>query len=153
MKHKITVLPEEKIIEVENRANLRSSLIDNGFEIKSVCGGCASCSSCIVVIKDGLENLSEILFEEKQLIGNVIHLTGERLSCQAEVLGDITVDISMHLGAPKPPKGSIKRRSREEYEKVIEERRENSKNKPQKQGGFKRPKPFKDPAPEADEES
>ena len=34
---------EDKNIEIEDGANLRTSLISNGYQITSTCGGCASC--------------------------------------------------------------------------------------------------------------
>ena len=76
-------------IEVEVGANLRDSLISNGLNIKSTCGGCASCGQCVVIINANAESLSEISFEEKQILGNVFHLTAERLSCQTTVNGDV----------------------------------------------------------------
>ncbi len=139
----IKVVPSESKIEVEEGANLRTSLLKNGFEIKSTCGGCASCGQCVVVIKEGTDNISEVSFEEKQLIGNVFHITSERLSCQTKVLGDITVDISRHLNQVKEKPKTV-RRTKEEAEAVIQERKEKASERPAKQGGFKRPKPFKD---------
>ena len=116
--------------------------MEAGFDIKSTCGGCASCAHCVVVISEGEDNISETSFEEKQILGNVFHLTKERLSCQTKVLGDISVDISAHL--QDKPKPKTHRRTREQAETVIEERKQKSKERPQRQGGLKRPKPFKD---------
>lgn len=139
--HKITLLPGNEVIEVEAGANLRESLIKAGHEIKSPCGGCASCGQCIVVIRDGQESLSEVSFEEKQIIGNVFHITQERLSCQTTIQsGDVTVDISGHMKKKTPT--VTKRRTRAEADSIIEERKENSKNRPERQGGFKKPKSF-----------
>ncbi|MBT4792672.1 MAG: (2Fe-2S)-binding protein [Halobacteriovoraceae bacterium] len=139
--YKIKVIPENKVIEVNQGDNLRTSLIAAGFEIKSPCGGCASCAQCVVKIVTGCDNLNEIPFEERQLLGNVFHLTAERLSCQTIVNGDIEVDISQHMISKKEP-SHVLRRTRKEADDIIEQRRENSKNKPQKQGGFKKPKSF-----------
>ena len=102
--NKMTVLPSGKVIDVKKDENLRDCLIKNGFEIKSTCGGCASCASCVVKIVAGDEALSEISFEEKQLLGSVYHITKERLSCQTKVNGNLTVDISNHIqkAAPTP---------------------------------------------------
>jgi hypothetical protein len=41
-------------------------------------------------------NLSPQTFEELRLLGNVFHITKERLSCQTKLLGDVTLDISAH---------------------------------------------------------
>lgn len=139
---KMTVLPGNTILEVEMGSNLRTSLMENGFNIKSTCGGCASCSQCVVVIKNGAESLSDISFEEKQLLGNVFHLTSERLSCQTTVNGDIVVDVSAHVEDSIKVKPKTHRRTRDEANQVLEDRKQKAKERPQKQGGLKRPKPF-----------
>jgi ferredoxin len=140
--HKITVLPGTEVIEVESGSNLREVLINKGQSIKSPCGGCASCGQCVVVVKSGFEGLSEISFEEKQIIGNVFHITQERLSCQTTVMGDITVDISAHIEVEKKKPLVTKRRTRAQADTIIEERKENSKNRPEREGGFNKPKSF-----------
>lgn len=137
----ITVLPSGQSVQVTDKSNLRDALLAGGFPVKSTCGGCASCGQCVVIIKDGFDNLSEISFEEKQLLGNVFHITQERLSCQTEVLGDITLDISQHLEVGPKPK--TMRRTKEEAEKVVSDRKEKAKERPQRQGGGKRPRAFK----------
>ena len=114
----ITILPGNSSITVDAGSNLRDVLMQAGHGIKSTCGGCASCGQCVVVIKDGVDNISDISFEEKQLLGNVFHITNERLSCQTEVTGDITVDISIHQEATAKP--VTKRRTKEEAEKHID---------------------------------
>ena len=139
---KITVLPSNQQIEIDNGANLRETLISSGLGIKSPCGGCASCAQCVVVINSNPEALNEISFEEKQILGNVFHLTAERLSCQTIVSGDVTVDISAHIEV-KPKQVVTKRRTRLEADTIIEERREKAKERPQRPGGLKRPKAFK----------
>ena len=102
--HKVTVLPYNETIEVSDKSNLRDSLDRAGYTVKSTCGGCATCGLCVVVLETGEDNISDIAFEEKQLLGNVFHLTKERLSCQVDILGDITVDISAHLPVKKVTK-------------------------------------------------
>ena len=140
--NKITVLPQNKVIESADGANLRELLISEGLQVKSPCGGCASCGQCVVTIAMGSENLNDIPFEEKQLLGNVFHITNERLSCQTTVQGDITVDISAHDQLNKKPV-ITKRRTQSEVEQIKEERKEKRALRPEKEGGKKRPKSFK----------
>lgn len=142
MQHQITILPQNTIIKSENGANLRTTLIDNGFAIKSPCGGSSNCGECKVTIKSGFESLSDVSFEEKQILGNVFHITSERLSCQTNVMGDIRIDITDHIEKVVVPPPKTMRRTREQADTIIEERREQSKNRPQKEGGFKKPKSF-----------
>lgn len=133
---KLTVLPQDKQVEFESGANLREVLQQAGFTIKSTCGGCASCGLCVVVVKNGEENTSEFNFEEKQLLGNVFHITKERLSCQVQLLGDVSIDISQH---PQMSKTKVIRRTPTDENKEETEKLE----KPARQGGFRRPKAFK----------
>ncbi len=139
---RIKVFPFNQEVAVDEGGNLRDALDQAGFAIKSTCGGCASCAQCVVIIKEGAENISDISFEEKQLLGNVFHITHERLSCQTLVNGDVSVDISIHTQKKDAPKTI--RRSKEESEKIIEQRKEKAKEKSEKikSGGKRRPKAF-----------
>lgn len=139
--HKIKIHPQDKEIHVKSGTNLRECLIQNGFEIKSPCGGVASCASCIIIVKDGEENLSEISFEEQQLLGNVFHLTKERLCCQASVNGDIEIDITAH-GKKQALPSKVIRKTKEKVASDLEIRKQESRDRPVKEGGWKKPKFF-----------
>lgn len=143
---KITLQHNQQVIEANDSDSLFLQLKANGFNIKSTCGGCASCGQCIVVITDGESHLQQPTFDEKQLIGNVFHITKERLSCQTYITGDITVDISAHLKTDTKKKAVTMRRTREEAEKVVEDRKQASKEKrdakPKRLGGGKKAKAF-----------
>jgi ferredoxin len=94
--HKITLWPSGEILEVNGEETLLAQLKKAGKKIKSSCGGCATCSDCMIVVKSGEMNLSPQTFEELRLLGNVFHITKERLSCQTKVTGDVTLDITAH---------------------------------------------------------
>jgi len=96
MKHKVTLKPKDVVVEVEEGQNLLMALRENDTYIKSSCGGHASCSDCIIKIVSGEDNLTPPPFEELKLLGNVFHITKERLACQTMVCGDVTIDISKH---------------------------------------------------------
>lgn len=143
---KITLQHNNQVIEANDSDSLLAQLKANGFNIKSTCGGCASCGQCTVVIKEGESHLQEPTFEEKQLIGNVFHITKERLACQTYLSGDVTIDISAHLEAKTKKKAVTVRRTREEADKVVEDRKQASKEKrdnaPKRLGGGKKAKAF-----------
>jgi 2Fe-2S ferredoxin len=140
MSHNVKILPEGKVIEVKDGENILQVLRDQSIYVKSSCGGHASCSDCIIKVTSGDEYLNEIGFEEIQLLGNVFHITKERLACQLQVTGPITIDISEHdLGNDeerlKGKKHNLKnqktvRRNREE---VREKRRLKDEEKLQKE--------------------
>ncbi|MGE5085987.1 MAG: 2Fe-2S iron-sulfur cluster-binding protein [Bacillota bacterium] len=77
---------------VENGANLMQALLDGGLPVASSCGGDGVCAKCRIIITAGNENLSlenetEAFLRESKSIPQ-----GTRISCQVQVLGDITVD-------------------------------------------------------------
>ena len=69
-----------------------SELLD--FPLDHDCGGNASCSTCRVDVMVGDENLSEIDFEEQDLLDReALTEPFYRLSCQAKILGDVMVQV------------------------------------------------------------
>jgi ferredoxin len=94
--HKVTLKPEGKVVEIEEGKNLLTALREADTYIKSSCGGHATCTDCIIKIVSGEDNLTPPPFEELKLLGNVFHITKERLACQTMILGDVTIDISKH---------------------------------------------------------
>lgn len=93
---KVNVLPDNAVYDVKEGQNLLKVLLEQKVRIRSSCGGHGSCSDCVIKITSGKEHLSEITFEEKQLLGNVFFITKERLACQTKISGDIEIDISAH---------------------------------------------------------
>lgn len=169
---KCTLWPSGEVLELSGEDTLLNELKKAGKGIKSSCGGCATCTDCMIVVKSGETNLSAQTFEELRLLGNVFHITKERLSCQAKVLGDVTLDISHHLKGAASAGASatstsvsksttVRRKTREEVEKSARESEEKNQekktdgwyrhweknegddSKPKKLGGNKRPRPFK----------
>ncbi len=163
---KCTLWPSGEVLDLNGEETLLGQLKKAGKKIKSSCGGCATCSDCIVVVKSGELNLTAQTFEELRLLGNVFHITKERLSCQSRLLGDVTIDISAHEKKSTPvtktvvKKTSTRLKKREDVEKTVKEREEMAEmkpkdtwfkhwekeeedpNKPKKLGGNKRPRPF-----------
>ena len=69
-----------------------SELLD--FPLDHDCGGNASCSTCRVDVMVGEEHLSEIDFEEQDLLDReALTESFHRLSCQAKILGDVMVQV------------------------------------------------------------
>lgn len=98
--HKVTIIPVGKTLEISEETSLLQALKDNGFLIRSSCGGMANCRDCIIKIVSGEDHLQGPTFPEIKLLGNVFHITKERLSCQTKILGDVTIDISSHDQSP-----------------------------------------------------
>lgn len=148
MKHKIRVNSEDKMVEIAEDEDLLTALTKAGHYVKSSCGGVATCSDCIVKISFGEDHLNGASFEELKLLGNVFHITKERLACQTYVKGDISVEIDKHNKeldekqrenkSKKRHKTVLKRKSQVEEEK--QKRQEEFEARPPRQGGFRRPK-------------
>jgi ferredoxin len=139
---KCTLWPSGEVITLNSEDTLLKQLKEAGKKIKSSCGGCATCSDCMIVVKSGEMNLTPQTFEELRLLGNVFHITKERLSCQTKVTGDVTLDISSHEkttseAKKKPFKANSGPKStttilkkKEEVEKSVRENEEKSGEKP-----------------------
>ena len=154
----------KKTLEVSPEESLLQALTKQGLYVKSSCGGVASCGDCVIKVIAGSNNLSPSGFEETGLLGNVFHITGERLSCQAKASGGATIDISHH--DQKKDQEQLKKRTssrhkvrkREKVEALKQERikeqdqeqkwerhweKGSDRTPPHKQGGHRRPHPFR----------
>lgn len=78
-------------LEVPVGTNLMKALLDADLPVASSCDGDGVCAKCRITILQGAENLSapneteEFLKESKNVD------KGVRISCQTQVLGDVTV--------------------------------------------------------------
>jgi ferredoxin, 2Fe-2S len=86
--------PEGRSGEVAPHSSLLEAAEALGFPLPHDCGGNASCTTCRVEVEIGAENLSEIDFDEQDLLDRE-NLTQayHRLGCQARVLGDVVVHV------------------------------------------------------------
>ena len=65
-----------------------------GLPLNHDCGGNASCTTCRVEVQVGLDQLSEIDFDEQDLLDReALTEPWHRLACQARVLGDVVVRV------------------------------------------------------------
>ncbi len=86
--------PEGKSGEVEANLTLLEAAKALGFELNNDCGGNASCTTCRVEVQMGEDNLSEIDFDEQDLLDReALSDPWHRLGCQAKVLGDVIVRV------------------------------------------------------------
>ena len=86
--------PEGKQGEVPKNISLLEAAEELGFALNHDCGGNASCTTCRVDVVMGGENLSEIDFDEQDLLDReALTEPYHRLGCQARVLGDVMVQV------------------------------------------------------------
>ena len=94
MPHVTFVHPEGKSGEVPANLTLLEAAEYLGFPLNHDCGGSASCSTCRVEVLVGGEQLSEIEFEEQDLLDReALTEPYHRLGCQATILGDVLVQV------------------------------------------------------------
>jgi 2Fe-2S ferredoxin len=75
-------------------ASILDALTGHDVELEHACGGKCACTTCHVIVKAGMENLSEMQDEEADRLDEAVGLTStSRLGCQAVVKGDVTVVI------------------------------------------------------------
>ena len=79
---KFLIQNTNQTINVSEGESLLDALRRNSIDIRSSCGGFASCSDCIVKIIGECNGVNSVNFDEKKLLGNVFHITKERLACQ-----------------------------------------------------------------------
>jgi len=92
---KVTFLhPEGKSGEVPANLSLLEAAELLGFPLPHDCGGNASCTTCRVEVQSGGEHLSEIDFDEQDLLDReALTEPWHRLGCQARLSGDVGVRV------------------------------------------------------------
>jgi 2Fe-2S ferredoxin len=103
-RHKVTFLPMNVTVEVDEAGypygdhGLPGSLLDialkHDIRLEHNCGGNCACTTCHVVVKEGMEHLSTMQADEEDRLDMAEGLTlTSRLGCQAVVRGDVVVEI------------------------------------------------------------
>ena len=98
---KITVLPHPEVapeglsIDAKPGVSICRNLVDQDVDIEHACDMVCACTTCHVIVRQGLDSLSPISENEEDLLDMAWGLTPySRLSCQAKVGSeDVTVEI------------------------------------------------------------
>jgi len=90
---KVTFVHNDQVKTVEGKEGetLLQIGLDNDIPIEYACGGNGFCTTCLCKVKEGMENLDERTEREENM---GITNDPDRLSCQAKVKGDVTVEIT-----------------------------------------------------------
>jgi ferredoxin, 2Fe-2S len=91
----IKVLPNENLcpagaeFEAAEGESICDALLRNGIEIEHACEKSCACTTCHVIVREGLDSLDEAEEKEEDMLDMAWGLTPQsRLSCQARVRGD-----------------------------------------------------------------
>lgn len=101
---KVTFLPAGVTFEFEpgklpyrehgKPESLLDVALNNNFHLDHACGGNNACTTCHVVVRKGMNNLSEMDEDEQDRVETAADLQlTSRLGCQCVVKGDVVVEI------------------------------------------------------------
>jgi adenylate cyclase len=82
---------DEAVIEVDTNTPILHASLQNGIPHTHVCGGNARCSTCRVLILDGLENLCPRNEKEQKMALRRNFSSNVRLACQTTLRGDVVL--------------------------------------------------------------
>ena len=87
--------PQGATVQAPRGTSVCEALVDHGIEIEHACEMSCACTTCHVIVKEGLDSLGEIDEAEEDLLDRAWGLTPtSRLSCQAILADrDITIEI------------------------------------------------------------
>ncbi len=116
----ITFLPSGVSIEVKPGTTVFQAAARAEVPIASQCGGKCACALCRVKVMVGEELISPMTWEEEGHMGNAFFITKQRLSCQLQVFGDVTIEVAEPEVREKPRGHYVPRslqKKREELER------------------------------------
>ncbi len=88
---KISCLPDQRYVNTNQSDTILEALLADGIDHAHVCGGNANCSTCRIMILDGIENCSSPTKIERALAKKLDFPVHVRLACQTKVSGDISI--------------------------------------------------------------
>lgn len=91
----IELCPEGTIIEATSGTTICDTLLANGIEVEHACEKSCACTTCHVIVREGLESLTEAEEKEEDLLDKAWGLEpNSRLSCQAVIMSqDLVIEI------------------------------------------------------------
>jgi 2Fe-2S ferredoxin len=82
------VCPDGATFEAQAGVSICDSLLAHGIEIEHACEKSCACTTCHVIVREGLDSLAPATDDEDDLLDRAWGLTSQsRLSCQAIVAG------------------------------------------------------------------
>jgi len=97
---KVLFMPQNIEVEVDEGTVILDAALDNNIQLDHNCGGNCACSTCHVVVEEGIETLGEPTEDELDMLDEAEGLTDRsRLACQCKVKDYLVVRI--------PPKESL----------------------------------------------
>lgn len=87
----VRFVPDDRSVELRDGKTLLWIALRTGIPLAHACGGNARCSTCRVLVVDGLERCSPRTPKEQKIAGRLQCGDDIRLACQTRISGDVTV--------------------------------------------------------------
>jgi len=87
----IRFLPDHKVVETKKSQTILAAALKAGIPHTHACGGNARCSTCRVMVLDGVEHCSEPTWKESRIVKKLGFNSSFRLACQTVATGQVTV--------------------------------------------------------------
>lgn len=91
---RIRNLNNKLISSSDNSQTVLNIIHENQIDWMHACGAKGRCTTCKLIVTEGLENLSPITDAEKKFAALGRLHDNERLACQSVLLGDISVRVA-----------------------------------------------------------
>jgi adenylate cyclase len=88
---RIHCLPDKREIEIGEGETILQAAVRAGIPLAHICGGNGRCSTCRLVILEGLEHCRPRTAKEEEIAGQLDFAPAIRLACQTTVTGDVTL--------------------------------------------------------------
>ena len=88
---RIHYLSDDRIVETDDATSILQTSLNNGIPHTHVCGGNAKCSTCRVLVLEGLEHCCVRNEEEQKMADRRRFSSNIRLACQTIVSGDVAM--------------------------------------------------------------
>ena len=90
----VTFLPMNQVCEAQPGESILDVAIRNDVPLQHACGGFCACTTCHVIVRSGGYQLAPIEEAEEDRLDAAEGVGPQsRLGCQAQVRGDVTVEI------------------------------------------------------------
>ena len=89
----IVVTIQDEQIEVPRGTTILETALKANMDLDHFCGGTCSCGTCRIEVLQGGENLTPSRPDEQMVLGPEAEERGDRLACQARIVGPATIRI------------------------------------------------------------
>ncbi len=87
----LSIFPDNVTVKVDRPITILDAALGVGIPHTHLCGGKSRCSTCRVMILEGVENCSPRNPREQEIAANLHYPPSLRLACQTTITGDVTL--------------------------------------------------------------